>query len=416
MDTALPIIALGLLIIIGCILKRVFVLTKIPDIIPLIFIGIIIGPVAGLINPSDLGIVGPIFTLMTLVIILFEGGINLKVQEILGTLRGATFLSILSFMMTAILSAGMVMLVMGEDRMTALLFGCIIGGLSPAVVLPLIKQLTLTDKTRTILTIESALADVICIIVVISLLNIVESHTFSPVEAMINLGESFLVAIGAGLIGGIIWAVFRDRIKSIETIFTIPALVCILYGITELLNGSGAIAVLVFGIVLGNLCYLEQIIVNGITYCPTNSLSLKEVELFNQLADLLKTFFFIYIGISMVFVSPQILLFCLSVVCVIHLFRIPAVLVTISSSIPRFDSLIASGMIPKGLATAVLASLPIQYGVAGFEYLQPIVFTIIIISIFSSTIVVYILEKKYSGDNGGGETFTKREMVLIDKW
>jgi len=401
MNTVLPIIALGLLIIIGCVLKRVFVLTKIPDIIPLIFIGFIIGPVAGLITPSDLGIVGPIFTLMTLVIILFEGGINLKIQEILGTLRSATVLAILTFLMTAVLSAGIVMFGMGEDRMTALIFGCIIGGLSPAVVLPLIKQLSITEKTRTIMTIESALADVICIIAVISLLNIVESQTFTPTKAMVNLGESFLVAIGAGLIGGIIWAAFRDRIKNIETIFTIPALVCILYGITELLNGSGAIAVLVFGIVLGNLCYLEQVVVNGVTYSPTNSLSIKEVELFNQLADLLKTFFFIYIGISMVFVSLQILLFCLAVVGVIHLFRIPAVLVTVSSSISRFDSMIVTGMIPKGLATAVLASLPIQYGLSGFTYLQPVVFTIIIISIISSTIIVYILEKKYNLKYGG---------------
>lgn len=134
---------------------------------------------------------------------------------------------------------------------------------------------------------------------------------------------------------------------------------------------------LVFGIVLGNLCYLEKIVVGGITYCPTNSLSPKEVELFNQLADLLKTFFFIYIGISMVFVSPYMLLFCLVIVGIIHLFRIPVVLVTISPSIPRFDALIASGMIPKGLATAVLASLPIQYGIANFEYLQPVVFIIL---------------------------------------
>lgn len=401
MYTALPIIALGLLIITGCILKRVFILTKIPDIIPLIFIGIIIGPIAGLIHPSDLGIVGPLFSLMTLVIILFEGGISLKIQEIMGALRGAAFLSILTFLMTSILSAGMLMMVLGEDRMTALIFGCIIGGLSPAVVLPLIKQLSLTEKTRTILTIESALADVICIIVVISLLNIAQSHIFSPAEAMINLGESFLVAIGAGLIGGIFWAVFRDRIKNIETIFTIPALVCILYGCTELLNGSGAIAVLVFGIVLGNLCYLEKIVVGGISYCPPNSLSTKEVELFTQMADLLKTFFFIYIGISMVFVSPQILLFCIAIVCVIHLFRIPAVLATISSQIPRFDSLIASGMIPKGLATAVLASLPVQYGQSDFTYLQPVIFTIIIMSIFSSTIIIFILDKMHGQEEDG---------------
>lgn len=392
-DTALSIIALGLLIIIGCILKQVFIRTKIPDIIFLIFIGIIIGPVAGLLKPSDLGIIGPIFSLMTLVIILFEGGIGLKIQEIVGTLRGAAFLSILTYVTTAILSAGLLMMVTGETRINSLIFGCIVGGLSPAVVLPLIKQLSLTEKTKTILTIESALADVICIIAVISLLEIIQSHTFSPSQAFVNLGESFLVAIGAALLGGIIWAVFRDRIKSIETIFTIPALVCILYGITELLDGSGAIAVLVFGVVLGNLSFLEKIVINGTTYTPTNRLTVKEVELFSQLTDLLKTFFFIYIGVSMVFISKEMILFCFITVCIIHLFRIPAVLVTISSSIPRFDAMIATGMVPKGLATAVLASLPIQYGVTDFEYLQPVIFTIIVISILSSTIVVYIMEK-----------------------
>ena len=102
MNTAVQLIALGLLVITGNVLKRVFIVKKIPDIILLIFIGIIIGPVAGLISPSDLGIIGPIFSLMTLVIILFEGGISLRVQEIVGSLRGATLLSVLTFLTTSI--------------------------------------------------------------------------------------------------------------------------------------------------------------------------------------------------------------------------------------------------------------------------------------------------------------------------
>lgn len=394
MISAFPLIALGLLVIIGNVLKRIFILKKIPDIIPLIFIGIIIGPVAGLISPSDFGIVGPIFSLMTLVIILFEGGVNLKIQQILHSLRGATLLAILTFLTTAILSAGMIMFFMGETRINALIFGCIIGGLSPAVVLPLMKQLTITDKTRTVLTIESALADVICIIAVISLLNIIQSHSFSLSYALIDLGTSFFVAIGTGCVGGVIWAVFRDKLKNIETIFTIPAQVCILYGITELLDGSGAISVLVFGVILGNLIFLEEITLCGIQYCPKNQLSVGEMELFTQLVDLLKTFFFIYIGISLVFVSPLIIAFCLGLVIIIHLFRIPIVIATLSSTIPRIDMQVVCGMVPKGLASAVLASIPVQYGVTGFEHLQPVIFTIIIISIFSSTIVVYVIEKK----------------------
>jgi NhaP-type Na+/H+ or K+/H+ antiporter len=229
---------------------------------------------------------------------------------------------------------------------------------------------------------------------VISLLNIVVSDTFSPSQALVNLGGSFFIAFGTGSIGGIFWTVFRDRFKKIETIFTIPALVCILYGITEILEGSGAIAVFVFGIMLGNLGFLEQITLNGIQYFPKNHFRSEEVELFTQLVDLLKTFFFIYIGISLKFVSMNIILFCLLVIFIIHLFRIPAVMVTVSSGISRFDMQVICGLVPKGLASAVLVSLPVQYGITGFGEYQPVIFTIIIFSIFSSTIFAYIFQKK----------------------
>ena len=403
MIEALPLIGLGLLVIIGNLLKKISITKKIPDIIPLICIGIVIGPVAGLLKPSDLGIVGPIFSLMTLVLILFEGGISLKIQEIMGSLRGAALLAVFTFCTTAIISAGLLMAVFGETRMTALIFGCILGGLSPAVVLPLTRQLSISDKTRTILTIESALADVLCIVAVISLINISTVDLFTPIDALLNLGESFFIAIGTGLFGGFIWVAFREQFKDIETIFTTPAFICILYGLTELFEGSGAISVLVFGIMIGNLCLFDRVKINGIEYCPRNQLTQKEVELFNQVADLLKTFFFIYIGISIVFLSPYMILFCIMVLVVIHLFRIPVAIATISNQVPKNDFYIISGMIPKGLATAVVASLPIQYGIPGTEKLEPLVYSIVIFSIFSSTIFAYFFEKKKVKENDDKE-------------
>jgi NhaP-type Na+/H+ and K+/H+ antiporter len=74
MDVAIVVLFLGVLIFLGNVFNRVFALTKIPDLLILIGIGILIGPVLGFIAPEEFGIVGPLFATVTLAVILFEGG------------------------------------------------------------------------------------------------------------------------------------------------------------------------------------------------------------------------------------------------------------------------------------------------------------------------------------------------------
>ena len=88
MDVAIVVLFLGILIFLGNVFNRVFALTKIPDLLILIGIGILIGPVLGFITPEEFGIVGPLFATVTLAVILFEGGLHLKTATIRSAFRG----------------------------------------------------------------------------------------------------------------------------------------------------------------------------------------------------------------------------------------------------------------------------------------------------------------------------------------
>ena len=94
MNIAIVIAFIGIMVFLSHILAEVFSRTKIPDVLSLFLLGVFIGPVLNLVMPSDFGAVGPIFTTVTLIVMLFESGIGLHVYEILRTMRPAVSLTI----------------------------------------------------------------------------------------------------------------------------------------------------------------------------------------------------------------------------------------------------------------------------------------------------------------------------------
>ena len=130
MDVAIVVLFLGVLIFLGNVFNRVFALTKIPDLLLLIGIGILIGPVLGLITPEAFGIAGPLFTTVTLAVILFEGGLHLKMETIKSAFRGTIELTLISFVATMLISAGILVYLHLLDPLPALMLGAAIGGTS----------------------------------------------------------------------------------------------------------------------------------------------------------------------------------------------------------------------------------------------------------------------------------------------
>jgi len=243
------------------------------------------------------------------------------------------------------------------------------------IVIPLVKQLKLRKETQTILSVESSVNDVLSIVITIALIAAYEMGEFQLTAMAGNLIASFLVGTVFGVTGAFIWAKLLTRIHAIRNaMFTTPAFVFILFGLVQVLGFSGPIAALAFGITIGNVESIRfPVFKKPIPDAPTG-LTATERVFFSEVAFLLKTFFFIYLGISLELSSWWLILLALILTILTFIIRIPAVKATVSNAIPIKDASVMAIMVPKGLAAAVLASIPLQQGVAGGELIQSVTY------------------------------------------
>ena len=138
----------GILVFLAHLFTGIFSRTRIPDVILLIIIGICVGPLLGLASPPVFGAVGPVFTSVTLIIILFESGLALRLSMLRSALGGAMILAPLSFFSTMAVVAGFVIWLTDLELLPAFILGAIVGSTSETVVIPLIRQLRVKEETK----------------------------------------------------------------------------------------------------------------------------------------------------------------------------------------------------------------------------------------------------------------------------
>jgi len=394
MDVALTVLFLGILIFLGNIFNRVFALTKIPDLLFLIGIGLLIGPVFGLVSPGSFGIVGPIFTTVTLAIILFEGGLHLRVDAIKLSFRGTVALTISSFIATMLLATFVLYFSGFLTFLPALMVGSIIGGTSSAVVIPMIDFLHLRKDGGAILALESAVTDVLCIVVFLTVLDV---YLLGTVDLRITAGKliaALLMAVILGVVGGVFWSTIYHKLGMIKSVFLTPGFLFIIYGIVDMLGYSGAIAALAFGVTLGNLdSFKISRFFPSVQDIPQVELNPTEKIFLAQLVQLLKTFFFIYIGLSIQFSSADSFVIGGAIVLALLIIRTILVYFSVPRAVPVWDASVMAIMIPKGLAAAVLAAIPFQKGVIGGEFIETTTYAIILFSMVSCSVLVILLER-----------------------
>jgi NhaP-type Na+/H+ or K+/H+ antiporter len=396
LETAPIIIFVGVLVFVAHWLSGVYSRKKLPDVLLLILIGLVLGPVLHVVRSEDFGAVGPVFVTIALVIILFEGGIGMRPEVLRTALRGTLTLTVTSFLVTMVAVGLVTHFTTAMDWIRSLMLGAILGGTSSAVVVPLVRLLKMDTRSSTILMLESALTDVLCIIVALGFL---EAYVFRAegirVGPMIGrIIASFLLAAGLGLLGALGWSILLRRARTLQySVFTTPAFVFVVFGVVEMLGFSGAIAALAFGITIGNTEVFNIPFVRR--YMPREPIALNETErvIFAEVGFLLKTFFFVFIGISIQLNDFWSVFFGLLITAVIFILRIPVVRFSVEKTIPVSDASIMATMVPKGLAAAVLASIPLQRGIEGGEFIQNVTYAVVFLSIVVNSLLIFLLEK-----------------------
>lgn len=393
MDLPLVIIFLGSLIFCAHFFNALFSVTKIPNVLLLLIIGILIGPVLGFVKPHHFGEVGPVFTTITLIILLFESGTNLKIGDLVKSIGSAFFLTLFNFIASAVIATLVARFLTSDlDWVSATFFGVIVAGTSSAVVIPIVKQLKMNEKGETILLLESALSDVLCLVIGLALLAGMRKGVVELTEILNTIWKSFLIAGGIGFAAGLVWSVLLHRVRALQnSIFTHLAFVLIVYGFVEWLGLNGGIATLICGITLGNAYLLQGSWVGFLI--PSKPLQLVEKTFFAELVFILMTYFFVYVGVNIKFGAATIYVLALLIVVGIILARPFSIKFFVRSKMPIKDLTIMSIMAPKGLVPAILASIPLQYGLAGAQNIQDLAYAVVLLSILICAILVIVISK-----------------------
>lgn len=383
------ILFIGLMVFFAHFLSLQFRKTNIPDVLVLVIVGIVLGPVLGFVSPADFGKVGSLFATIALVVILFEGGTSLEMNVLSKSLTTTGKLAIGCFVLTAIIATLVGIYALELSILPATMLGLTLGSTSPAVIIPLVKVLRVSEKPATVMILESALTDVLSIIGVFALLHIYTQGGVEPGKLVGNVLSAMVFATVIGVIGGIGWLLVLGRVRDFpNTISSTLAYVFIVYGATEGLGFSGPIAALALGFTLSNF---EEFNLHRIPSIDRNIVPLNDIDLafYSEAVFLLRTYFFVYLGISIHFSAVNLTLTAALIVLLIYLMRIALTRAVFRD--PGYslrDTAITSMMVPKGLAAAVLASLPLQYGVAGGEIIRDTTYMVVLISITFTALLV----------------------------
>lgn len=422
-------IAVGAIIFVGFFATLIFERTRVPDLLILVLLGLILGPVTAsyfgveLVPRSILDFVMPYFAALALVIILFDGGLNLNFDLVLRKIKISFVHTMVAFILTLIIVTVISHVILGYPLIIGVLLGTVLGGISGAVVITLVRRMKISEETQTVLTIESVLTDVICIIVALAIIGFMKG-TEDPAGAVTSVFAAFSIAFFVGLVFGIFWLRILKRLygKPFSFMITIAALF-LLYGLVEFVGGSGAMAALIFGLVLGN----KEEIARMFKIKTKFVLDERIKQFHSELSFVVRTFFFVFIGLvftlslseSMTVSTPipgldalnntaalfiiGVILIFLGLIAVRYIATVVTTKIHPESKDDRFPMWIMMG---RGLAAAVLASLPFTIsafteGTAYYDMMSPykdqflnIAFLIIVLSVVMTTVGVVVSERR----------------------
>ncbi len=407
MDVSLFAALIGGIIVLGVIGDFLFTKTKIPAPVILMLAGIVLGPATNIFESDIFFEIAPYFGTFALILILFEGGLDLEFDLVIRQFSSALLLGFLSF---ALGTAGIVALCLIPFQMEmteALLYGFIFGGTSPAVILPVLPRLSIPKNLKTLLTLEAVISEVLTVISVIIYTNILREPGHYEGASIVNhIFASIGISVVLAALSGLIWSRFMGYFSKQNLAYMLTlGFILLLYTLTDFLGGEAAITILAFGILLGNSKILaeksQSILAKLNSTVNIQNFELDEVvkKINAELTFLVRTFFFVFIGLLFDFnlFTQDVLLMAAAILGVFFISRT----VTVNLVRPLSPSLRSAhisstlGLIPRGLATAVMAFIALDSGVITSDRLLPVVFAVILASNLLMSVLVYYYESRH---------------------
>src|ERR1700693_5459768 len=202
MSPALILGLVGGLLVVAFLANRVFGLTRIPDVLVLMMLGVLLGPVLGLVQPGTLARTTNLLGTLSIILVLFEGGLELDLRDTLRHFPGSFLLASLAYVFSTALVAVIVVKGLGLPWTDGLLVGAVLGCTSSTVVLPVLQQLGAREPVKVTLMLEASWGDVLAVLTVGLLLGVgsqggpVARHVLQGLLTQVGVAVVFACATG----------------------------------------------------------------------------------------------------------------------------------------------------------------------------------------------------------------------------
>ncbi len=388
-------IELAGIIILGIFAQWLAWRTRVPAILPLIIVGLVVGPLSTLFTPDGKKLLEPMyhpetgigvfaneylfyFVSLSIGIILFEGGLTLKRSEIRGV--GPIILRLITLGPAITLVGGgfAAHYLMNLPWAIAFLFSALITVTGPTVIAPILRNTPLNRNVSTVLKWEGILIDPIGATLAVLVFEFIHSTsgsiTFTS-HALISFFQIILIGLALGTLGalGLVQLIKRELIPHyLLNVFTL-AWVLGVFILSEILaKESGLLAMVVMGTAIGNMDVPR----------------LKEILSFKEsLSVLLISILFIILAANINMEDLNLVIrdyrsFVLLAFVAFILRPIGVFICTRDSELNFSEKSFISWVGPRGIVAAGVASLfgltLTDEGVPGAEYLTPLVFLIVL--------------------------------------
>ncbi len=364
---------------------------RIPSILFLLTMGIIVGPVLNLINPDALfgNLLFP-FISLSVAVILFEGSLTLKFEDIRGHGKTVSNLVSTGALITWLIIGYSTYRLLDLPIELAFLFGAIVVVTGPTVIIPMLRIVRPNTKVANVLRWEGIVIDPLGALLAVLVFDFIISGQQNNALGMIFLtfGKIIFSGLIIGFVSGwLIGEILRKQYvpQYLRNIFTLISVFAIFVTSEMIESESGLLAVTVMGITMANMKDMD--IDNILDFKESLSVLLISA-LFIILAARIELHELIHVG------WPAIILLGI----IIFVARPVSVFASsIGSDLSVNEKLMISWIGPRGIIAAAISSLfALRLEDAGYTeaaLIVPLTFVIIIGTVvIQSTTARYIAE------------------------
>lgn len=326
-------------------------LLRIPAILLLLAFGFLAGPVTGVLDPDALfgDILLPVVS-VSVAVILFEGGLGLRIADLEETGRVVRNLVSLGASITWLAGAAAAYWIVGVDRSIAVLLGSILVVTGPTVIGPMLRQIRPSRRVGSILKWEGIVIDPIGAVLAVLV--------FEVVFMSADRSPTLLVAVGVAktaIVGGVFGAAGAGLL----------ALLLRRYWIPDYLQGTGSLMLTIVVFATSNVIQAESgllaVTVMGILLANQRIVSIKHIAEFKEnLGVLIVSSLFILLAARL---DPQDIVrlgwrgpaFVAVLILVVRPLSVLAS--TLGSSLSWGERLFIAALAPRGIVAASVASV-----------------------------------------------------------